>query len=242
MAVYTGWELFKNHFKATVGSSRFGLLWEILPSLFWCVVFIYIQEGGSAAIRLAIGMVIYQMITDSFRSGSGFFHKNLPLFIQKPGMIHATIIHVTIHSIISGLFKVPIIYAMLLLFTDIPFHIVWLYFFLVFPLMIILSLSLGLVFSFASYLNRDLTQISYIIPLLILVFTPIIFIPENGFVSVIQGINPFSHWLYLLKGLLLNSALQVERCIFLTLGSTVIFGFTWKFICYTMPYVAEEAR
>ena len=245
MHLYTGWNLFKNHWQATVGSSRLGLLWKILPSLFWCVIFLYIRRGGdsgSAAIGLAIGMVIYQTITDSFRSGSVFFLKNLSLFIQNPKIVHSTIIHISIDSIVNCMFKIPIIYGLLLFFTDIPCTIHWLFLIPMVPLMVLLSLSLGFIFSFTSYLNRDIAQISYLIPLLILVFTPFIFAPENGMVSIIQKINPFSHWLHLFKGILLNSSINVKTSLLLALGSLSIFGLSWKFVCYTMPYVAEEVR
>ena len=95
MSIIIGWNLFKNHWQATVGSSRLGVLWKILPSLFWCVIFLFIRRGGdaeSAAIGLAIGMVIYQTITDSFRSGSAFYPKNLSLFIQNTKIVHAAVI------------------------------------------------------------------------------------------------------------------------------------------------------
>tara|TARA_Y100000385_G_C13068701_1_gene627944 strand:+ start:111 stop:851 length:741 start_codon:yes stop_codon:yes gene_type:complete len=245
MSFYTGWNLFKNQWQATVGSSRLGLLWKILPSLFWCVIFLFIRRGGeaeSAAVGLAIGMVIYQTITDSFRSGSAFYQRNLALFIQNPNIIHATIIQVTIYSIVNCLFKIPIIYGLLIFFTDIPFTLHWLLLIPAAPLMVLLSLALGFVFSFTSYLNRDIAQSSYLIPLFILVFTPIIFVPKSGFVSIIQQINPYSHWLNLFKGMLLNSTINVNISLLLTLGSLFIFILSWKFVCYNLPYVAEESR
>ena len=245
MHLYTGWNLFKNHWQATVGSSRLGLLWKILPSLFWCVIFLYNRRGGdseSVAIGLAIGMVIYQTITDSFRSGSYFYQNNLSLFIQNPNIIHATIIQVTIENIIDCLFKIPIIYGLLIFFTDIPLTKYWLFFFPTLPLMVFLSLALGFIFSFTSYLNRDIAQASYLVPLFILVFTPIIFAPENGIVSYIQHVNPFSHWLYLQKSILFKSTLEVKPFVILILGSVSAFVLSYKFLCYTMPYVAEEVR
>ena len=241
----TGWNLFKNHWQATVGSSRLGLLWKILPSLFWCAIFLYIRRGGdsgNAAIGLAVGMVIYQTITDSFRSGSSFFQKNLSLFIQNPKIIDATVIHIIIDSVVNCLFKIPIIYGLLILFTDMSFQIIWLLLIVALPFMILLSLSLGFVFSFASYLNRDIAQVSYLVPLLILVFTPIIFVPENGIAALVQQINPFSHWLHLMKAFLLKSMFPKKDFILLLFGSIFIFIMTWKFVCYTMPYVAEEAK
>lgn len=245
MSLYTGWNLFKNHWQATVGSSRLGLLWKILPSLFWCVIFLFIRRGGdaeSAAIGLAIGMVIYQTITDSFRSGSAFYQRNLSLFLQNPQIINAIIVQVTIDSFVNCLLKIPIIYGLLIFFTDIPFKIYWLFLIPAVPLMVLLSLALGFIFSFTSFLNRDIAQISYLIPLLILVFTPIIFVPQHGFVSIIQEVNPFSHWLYLFKGLLLHSAIHIKGTLLLILGSLSFYILSWKFICYTMPYVAEESR
>ena len=145
-------------------------------------------------------------------------------------------------GIFHSFFKIPIIYGLLIFFTDIPFNFYWLFLIPAVPLMVLLSLALGFIFSFTSYLNRDVAQISYLIPLLILVFTPIIFVPQHGFVSIIQGINPFSHWLYLFKGLLLHSTIHLKDTILLVLGSLSFYILSWKFVCYTLPYVAEEAR
>ena len=110
------------------------------------------------------------------------------------------------------------------------------------PLMVLLSLSLGFIFSFTSYLNRDVAQISYLIPLLILVFTPFIFAPRHGFVSIIQkSIHLVIGYTYS-REYYSSSTIHLKILLLLALGSLSIFGLIWKFVCYTMPYVAEEAR
>ncbi|MEL6948154.1 MAG: ABC transporter permease [Pseudomonadota bacterium] len=191
-----------------------GPLWLLVgPSLFIALVGALFAEIGAADPKvfiphLAVGLVVWTLITGFIINAATVFQRNRPQIMQEGGSLIPIVIVDVALVVFSFLHQAPIILVVCILFAilpswDVVFSLVGLF------VLVLNGIWAGLVFGILGARYRDLSEVFHAIMRIAFLATPILWIPGDGERGVIMTaflvFNPFYHYIEIVRAPLLGN-------------------------------------